>query len=321
MRLKRRMFVGGIAAIAIGAGVAIQATPALAELSPVDVSVSVDELSPVQGGHVFWYVTAKNNGSEATIGSEVVSFIYNEGGNPAVPGQDRAFTNVHVISSNAADCVVAAATFAVRCTFTPLDAGAAMKFTIMADAPIKAKHDIVINWQANASAPPGDDFLANNTENGGTTIFTPEAPSPALIAGGNNLLVAGTTLASDNRQYTLTVQTNGNLIESGNGRTLWQTHTTHTPGGYLELGVNDGSLRIVDGNEQPAWSATLSRQAVNYPALKITDEGNVTEFDPDGSLWHNSVPGSNGLTSPAHLTDRQYIHAGAAKLVLNGTVR
>jgi Trypsin len=116
-----------------------------------------------------------------------------------------------------------------------------------------------------------------------TTIAAVE-PGPALYP--ESRLDPGDELASDNGQYTLIMQADGNLVEyDASGVPVWSSHTS-VPGSDLEA-QDDGNFVIYAPGHIAIWATGTS-----YPnsVLAVDDDGNIVVNAPgDIVAWSSNT--------------------------------
>lgn len=183
---------------------------------------------------------------------------------------------------------------------------------------------------AAASAPPAPVTTPTQPVSTPTPTPTPtKTPTPAPpVVTVKTVLASGQTMTSPNKQYTVTMQADGNLVEKGNGKVLWQTGGKGAKATLL--GNSTGALYIQNTAKVIVWNTnTVGSNA----ALSLTNNGDLTWNSGTKVLWHNSAPGSDWLGKGGVLKSGQYLHTANGKDVLtlqsdgnlvlryNGTVR
>jgi hypothetical protein len=147
---------------------------------------------------------------------------------------------------------------------------------------------------------------------GPTGLGTPNgiaAFQPAFANGSSRLLAgqivkAGQDLVSPSGQYTLTVQTGGNVVVTGNGCTIWSAGTTGS-GNYLTM-QTDGNLVIYTSAGKALWdSKTNGTGSANY--LSLQNDGNAIVFTSAAkNVW------AAGRANGSRLCTGGVLHAGQA---------
>jgi GH25 family lysozyme M1 (1,4-beta-N-acetylmuramidase) len=116
-------------------------------------------------------------------------------------------------------------------------------------------------WQwADAGVFPGDQDVFNGTAAGlkvlatGTSSATVAvtAPSSSSTLSAGATLASGRSIKSSNGQFTLNMQTDGNLVLSGNGHLLWFSKTGGNAGARLTMQA-DGNLVIYTKANKAIW--------------------------------------------------------------------
>jgi GH25 family lysozyme M1 (1,4-beta-N-acetylmuramidase) len=149
------------------------------------------------------------------------------------------------------------------------------------------------------------------TGNAAAATVTPAPPAtPPLIPGATTSLNAygifygGQQLASENKQYTMNMQVDGNLVVYGNGRALWSTATSGHPGATVVM-QTDGNFVLYDANQRALWSTGTSGSG----ATKITmqSDGDLAVLQGTTVKWHNGAPGAGIAVSGTALAAGQYL--------------
>jgi pseudomonalisin len=139
--------------------------------------------------------------------------------------------------------------------------------------------------------------------------------SPTLPA--NLALHPGDSLGSVGLQYRLVMQTDGNLVETGDGRALWSTGTAAHPGAYFKM-QTDGNAVVYTSTGKPLWSTGTSVGGNVVAEVGIGSDGNVwVKRNGAGVVWQNRAPGTNTLSGRAGaLAAEWYLHSASAKLIM-----
>jgi len=135
--------------------------------------------------------------------------------------------------------------------------------------------------------------VAMNSTRGRIRDAAPGSPNVQLFVGKINdnvkageKLLAGESKISPNRQYRLTVQTDGNLVlYNADGVAQWYTNTYGTgSGNYLTL-QPDGNLVLYNANGTPLWNTQSYGSTANI--LIVQNDGNVVLYGPGNKVfWH-----------------------------------
>jgi hypothetical protein len=141
-------------------------------------------------------------------------------------------------------------------------------------------------------------------ELGSTGIMTQVAnPCEVGLPAGRSLL-AGHQIASPNWQYTLNMQTDGNLVEYGpTGTALWASGTNWTGRTNYVTMQTDGNLVIYNSANNALWQSGTSGNSA--PALALCDDSSMYIDVPAGLVWSRSSSLTDQL--PATLTAGQAI--------------
>lgn len=120
-------------------------------------------------------------------------------------------------------------------------------------------------------------------------------PSKLVAPAG---LRAGEVLRSPSGAYTLSMQTDGNLVLYGPSGWTWQTNTAGS--GAVRLAVQaDGNLVLYTASDYPAWIA--GTRGSGLVELRLQDDGNLVGYRADGSwAWQTyTYPGGQAPGTPA----------------------
>jgi hypothetical protein len=121
--------------------------------------------------------------------------------------------------------------------------------------------------------------------------FMPGAVSSSFAAAlsSGQSLQTGQRLQSDNRRYTLTLQSDGNVVlYDHHHQAIWATNTPRTKPANFAM-QTDGNLVLYASSGGPLWASNT----VNNPGafLVVQDDGNLVVYragaptTPDNALW------------------------------------
>lgn len=132
----------------------------------------------------------------------------------------------------------------------------------------------------------------------------------------NHPLTSGKTLCAGH-QYTLVMQTDGNVVEYGNGRALWQTYTSGFPGAALGIQL-DRNLVVRSAAGKAIWQTGTGTGTTNIGTFSVGADGNLAISSNIGKIvWQNGAPGSNSFTGGGSaFAVGHFLHAGSAKVTL-----
>lgn len=137
----------------------------------------------------------------------------------------------------------------------------------------------------------------------GTRYFPPSIPAGSWLGSGDSL-------QSPNGKYTLTMQTDGNLVlfeaettyaNFSPGRVKWHTGTYGNYGAHLLPQASDGNLVIYPA-AGPYLKATFTYKPGNVPAgtFQVNDDGNVVFYTAAWApFWVSSWDTSGFIVYPA----------------------
>ncbi len=110
----------------------------------------------------------------------------------------------------------------------------------------------------------------------------------SLFGDLNQYLSPGDTITSDNGQYELTYQNDGNLViyRTSNKSALWASGTNGKPAWRTYM-QPDGNLVVYQASSQPVWASnTKATQSV----FIMQDDGNGVVYDGDNDpLWASNT--------------------------------
>ena len=113
----------------------------------------------------------------------------------------------------------------------------------------------------------GSTFTDSGT---GTVHGAPVPPGLTELQAGDSL-TPGSSIASPNGQYRLTMQGDGNLVEYDGASVVWASGTN--PGGAIAVMQSDGNFVINNSSGDPLWASDTSGNTGAYVVL-----GNAGEF-------------------------------------------
>ncbi len=185
-------------------------------------------------------------------------------------------------------------------------------------------------WKVTAGALPGGLKLSASGTISGTpaevghaqfTVTATDSAKPSekaskvlTLAVTSDTLPAGGTLhvydylVSSGGQYTLVMQSDGNLVEYFGSEALWSSGTSGT--GNYAIMQTDGNLVVYGSSGTVLWASNTGGHSPGSYALVIQWDANVVVYGPSGPVWASSTaqPGvlpANGtllagwlLTSP-----------------------
>jgi len=133
-----------------------------------------------------------------------------------------------------------------------------------------------------AIALPGVAGLLTAVTLSATAATTP----PPAVLGANGILAAGQYLQSADGHFRVTMQSNGNLVETvTGGRALWSTGTSKYPGARALMQVN-GNLVIYDPSSTAVWSS--NSPTAGCPRLVLQNDGNLVIYGNTAASWSDA---------------------------------
>ncbi len=124
-----------------------------------------------------------------------------------------------------------------------------------------------------------------------SNVVTPVI-SNTLRAGEN--MVSGDKLRSSLGQYTLSMETNGNLALYTGGRAIWSTNTGNQPGAWARM-QEDGNFVLYSAQNVALWNThTGGGSGATYSAIQ--DDGNFVLYNNSGRVfWESGTTHTNIL--------------------------
>jgi GH25 family lysozyme M1 (1,4-beta-N-acetylmuramidase) len=176
-------------------------------------------------------------------------------------------------------------------------------------------------WQWSSTGPfPGDSDVFNGTTaaltllakgSGATAIATPAADSGATLSAAKKL-TSGQSVQSSNGQYTLGMQSDGNLVLRGNGRAIWQSATPNNAGGYAIMQA-DGNFVVYSKANKALWNTSTYNKGTGAK-LVMQSNGDLQVVSTNGVVWHNGAPGTADILANTKLTGGQFLHDSSGLL-------
>jgi len=104
----------------------------------------------------------------------------------------------------------------------------------------------------------------------------------------NERLVPGLALSSDNREYTLIFQNDGNLVlyHVRDNKALWASNTQGKNATSLVMQL-DGNLVLYNSQNTPVWASNTAGKPFSY--LTVQDDGNVVIYQPTPTWATNTA--------------------------------
>lgn len=180
-------------------------------------------------------------------------------------------------------------------------------------------------WQwADAGTFPGDQDVFNGSAAAlkvmalGTTasnVPLPAATTASTLATGASL-TAGKSITSSNGQFTLSMQSDGNLVLQGNGHVMWFSRTNGNAGAHLIMQA-DGNLVIYSAGGAAVWS---TKTVGSNGQLVVASSGQLQLSTDNGVAWTSGWTGTSYISAGTTLTANQTIHdtTGYIQAVMQG---
>jgi hypothetical protein len=122
--------------------------------------------------------------------------------------------------------------------------------------------------------------------------------SSAAVLQPNQQITAGQAIYSDNRQYYLALQHDGNLcMYTAAGQLVFNAQTQGKGGTRLVM-QGDGTLVFYTASNESVWQITTNRAG---STLNVQDDGNLVVYYPK-ALWHsNTADAANIQTNQSYV--------------------
>jgi GH25 family lysozyme M1 (1,4-beta-N-acetylmuramidase) len=162
-------------------------------------------------------------------------------------------------------------------------------------------------WQfTDSAAVPGISGKVDQDRFDGTALNSLAHRQPVALPAPASLS-PGASLVSANLQYRLDLQSDGDLVQYGNGRALWSAGTSGNPGARLDV-QRDGNLVLYSSSGSALWN-TRTWGAGSDGRLSLQDDGNLVLYVGGRAVWNNGALGSDTLAQGVTLMSNQYLHS------------
>ncbi|RKR73660.1 D-mannose binding lectin [Frondihabitans australicus] len=134
----------------------------------------------------------------------------------------------------------------------------------------------------------------------------------------NLSLQSGQYRMSTGGQYILRMQTDGNLVEVGNGRAIWSSKTGGHPGAYFKM-QTDGNAVVYTSNGKPLWSTQTAKAGVEVEGeVAVGKDGYwVVRRNTGQVVWRSPGAGTSSMGGGyAELETGWYLYNGPAQLIM-----
>lgn len=150
----------------------------------------------------------------------------------------------------------------------------------------------VASWASNTSGNPGATVTLQDDRNlvvyssAGKALWSSSRTLDTLTSyyldsanSESGVLDANWYLVSQNRQYKLTLQSDGNLVLYGTSpsRALWSSATYGNPNAHLVM-QTDGNLVLYSSAGKALWSTGVNPNKVGANVLWLQNDGNLVKY-------------------------------------------
>ncbi len=136
------------------------------------------------------------------------------------------------------------------------------------------------------------------------------------------VMTTGQYILSDNAQYALLFQTDGNLVLYNNKSAIWNSHTAGSGATKLAM-QSDGNLVLYTAGSKPVWNSQSAGHGSSYAVIQ-SDGNFVVYADTGGWTWqahkggHTTYNyfGSDKLTNGQAMLINQYLKSADKRYAL-----
>jgi hypothetical protein len=157
-----------------------------------------------------------------------------------------------------------------------------------------------VYWSTNTAGNPGDSLVMQTDAD---VVVYNVSHNPVWADGVVNSVIdpgetlsAGQYIESSGGNLVLTMQSNGDLVETGGSQTLWSSGTQGNPGAGLFVQSSDGNVVIYSA----AWKALWNTNTVGNPGdrLQLLSNGALVVYAAGGAqIWSNGIPRCGSVRS------------------------
>ena len=150
-------------------------------------------------------------------------------------------------------------------------------------APVTIHNDYTPNREKGTQVGVKDNdkkrvtILNPDDENIKRWVFEPVSAAQAATLTMNQCLTVGKSIYSANRNYRLTMQTDGNVVIYGDDKPAWHTNT-YGKGAIKLCMQGDGNL-IAYNQTSPVWASNTHRTGSSPYKLVMQDDGDLVIYD------------------------------------------
>ena len=162
-----------------------------------------------------------------------------------------------------------------------------------ATAALQSDGDLVVSsptgstlWSSGTSAPAGTAALVLRDDGSLSSSGRPARCGPRIRPrdlGSPLTLVAGQQLVSANGFYTLTMGTDGNLVEATAGRALWSSGTSGHPGAWAIM-RSGGDFVVYSATKAVLWQSKTGGHPGPF-TLGLGNDATLVITGPSGPVW------------------------------------
>jgi GH25 family lysozyme M1 (1,4-beta-N-acetylmuramidase) len=144
--------------------------------------------------------------------------------------------------------------------------------------------------------------------NGNRTATIAANPNgSATGVGPGRTLASGQAVHSANLQYSLQMQTDGNLVEKDAGRVIWNSKTAGHAGATLTVQTDGNVVIYAKGSKTALWNTHTAGFSNSH--LMLQSDGDVQVTTSTGVAWRSLAAGADTLSGTTSLSGGQYLHS------------
>lgn len=174
-----------------------------------------------------------------------------------------------------------------------------------------AYNDVVMNYNRTFSLSNNEQAYRFGTVNGGSGW---NGVGNATFLGSDHLTVGQTMqqnqyIVSQNVQFALVMQTDGNLCNYHGSSAIWCSNTSGNPGAYLGV-QGDGNIVIYSSSGHALWATGTNGKPVI--SFVMQSDGNLVAYTSNSAVWGSGTSGwpTYNYLDTDHLNTSQSLSSG-----------